>query len=84
MAMGTMNRPNENQGFGYDAEEFGISPIEKTYQDALGDGLEAVLADGVEGLAEIAKGLNDRNVSGPSGERWTEELLAAELARLAR
>lgn len=54
----------------------------KSYEDALGDGLEAVLATGVDSLADIAKGLNERNVIGPNGFKWTEDLLAAELSRL--
>lgn len=82
--MGMIRRPNENQGFGYDAEEVGVDPIEKAYRDALGDGLEAVLGAGAQELGDIVKGLNERHVTGPSGEPWTEERLAAELNRLAR
>ena len=73
----------ENQGFSYNAEEFGLDPVEKAYRDALGDGLEAALAEAQE-LADIVNGLNDRHVAGPAGERWTEELLVAEFNRLAR
>jgi hypothetical protein len=82
--MSRIRRSNENQGFGYNAEEHGLDPVEKVYRDALGDGIEAVLGDGAEELSDVAKGLNERHVTGPSGESWTEELLAAELNRLAR
>lgn len=54
----------------------------KTYEDALGDGLEAILATGADSLADIAQGLNERNVIGPNGLSWTEDLLATELRRL--
>lgn len=66
----------------YDAIEHDIDPREKAYRDRLGDGLEAVLGAGAEKLADIVDGLNERNVPGPQGLRWSEELLAAELARL--
>ncbi len=35
-------------------------------------------------LAAVAEGLNAHNVHGPKGQRWTEELLEAELERVAR
>jgi hypothetical protein len=66
----------------YDASERDIDPREKAYRDRLGDGLEAVLGAGAEKLAEIVEGLNERNVPGPKGLRWSEELLVAELERL--
>ena len=56
--------------------------LQKRYQDTLGDGLEIVLAKGADGLAAIAQGLNEINVTGPKGERWDEALLASELERL--
>ena len=55
----------------------------QTFDDALGDGLETVLASGAETLADIVRGLNELNVHGPHGETWTEELLAGEFTRLA-
>jgi hypothetical protein len=55
---------------------------QKSYEDALGDGLEAVLAKGADTLDAIAVGLNEMNVHGPNGAKWTEALLAAELKRL--
>ena len=57
-------------------------PPNTSYDDLLGDGLQAVLGQGAETLAEIVKGLNEINVHGPNGESWTEGLLAAELKRL--
>jgi len=59
----------------------GLGP-DKSYEDVLGDGLEAVLATGADSLADIVRGLNERNVSGPSGQAWTEALLSRELRRL--
>lgn len=72
----------DNQGKSYDSDWEALDDREKTYRDALGDGLEIVLGDGAETLAAIANGLNAHNVSGPKGQRWTEELLQSELHRL--
>ncbi len=55
----------------------------RTYEDALGDGLEMVLASGAETMADIVRGLNELNVHGPRGETWNEELLVGEFKRLA-
>jgi hypothetical protein len=74
----------ENQGKSYDAEWEILDPREQDYRDALGDGLETVLGDGADTLAAVAEGLNAHNVHGPKGVRWTEELLEAELKRVAR
>lgn len=74
----------ENQGKSYDAEWEVLDSTEQTYQDALGDGLEIVLGNGADTLAAVTDGLNELNVHGPRGQRWTEELLAAELERVAR
>ncbi len=73
-----------NQGKSYDADWEVLDSREKAYRDALGDGLEIVLGGGAESLADIAEGLNAHNVHGPKGQRWTEELLEAELERLGR
>lgn len=54
----------------------------KSYEDQLGDGIEHLLAKGVDTLPGMVAGLNEINVHGPNGEAWTEELLAAELKRL--
>lgn len=56
--------------------------LNKRYEDTLGDGLEIVLANGADDLGAIAQALNEINVTGPRGECWDEELLAAELSRL--
>ena len=56
----------------------------RSYEDRLGDGLEHVLSGGADDLAAIAAGLNEIGVAGPRGERWDEDLLAAEFRRLAR
>ena len=81
--MGDLGNP-ENQGKSYDAEWETHDPDERAYQDALGDGLEVVLGAGADTLAAIIEGLNARDVHGPQGQPWTEALLEAELARLAR
>lgn len=60
----------------------GLTP-EKSYEDALGDGLEILLKQEKTSLAEIVDGLNELNVRGPNGKRWTPDLLKSELARLA-
>ena len=54
----------------------------QTYEDALGDALEALIRDEVLEIDDLADGLNARNVHGPNGARWDAELLKAELARL--
>ena len=73
-----------NQGKSYDADWEILDSRETLYRDALGDGLEMVLGDGAETLADIVKGLNAHNVHGPKGQRWTEERLESELERLGR
>jgi hypothetical protein len=55
---------------------------QKSYEDTLGDGLEAVLAKGADSLDSIAAGLNEMNIHGPNGEKWSQALLAAEFKRL--
>jgi hypothetical protein len=49
---------------------------------ALGDELEAVMADGTHDLPGIVAALNAR--AGDGATPWTPERLAAELAALAR
>ena len=71
-----------NQGKNYDCDWEVLDGREQAYRDALGDGLELVLGEGAENLARISDRLNAHNVHGPRGQRWTAELLAAELERL--
>ena len=71
-----------NQGKSYDSDWEALNGREQAYRDALGDGLELVLGDGAETLAQISERLNAHNVHGPRGQRWTEALLGAELERL--
>jgi hypothetical protein len=59
----------------------GLAPT-KSYEDLLGDGLEALLQKGINTPDEFAAGLNEANVHGPKGEKWTVDLLLAEMARL--
>lgn len=56
--------------------------LDQTYEDALGDALEALIRDEVLEIDAIVDGLNAKNVHGPNGERWNIDLLKAELARL--
>ena len=60
----------------------GLTPT-RSYEDLLGDGLEALLGNGSDSLEDFATGLNERQVRGPNGERWTSALLASELPRLS-
>jgi len=61
----------------------GITP-KQSYEDALGEALEALIGEEVLEIDKIADGLNARNVYGPNGERWDVGLLTAELARLGQ
>lgn len=60
----------------------GLTPT-RSYEDLLGDGLEALLGAGAQTLESFADGLAARGVHGPRGERWTDALLESELSRLA-
>ena len=73
-----------NQGKSYDADWELLDPREQDYRDVLGDGLEIILGDGADTLAALVEGLNERNIHGPNGQRWTEKLLESELERIAR
>jgi hypothetical protein len=74
----------QNQGKSYDADWEVLDSREQDYRDALGDGFEILLGIGVDTLATLVEGLNGRNIHGPRGQRWTEELLESELERIAR
>jgi len=74
----------ENQGKSYDADWELIDEREKAYRDALGDGLDIALGADAKTLSAIVEVLNERNVHGPKGQRWTVELLETELERIAR
>ena len=54
----------------------------RSYEDALGDALEALINDEPPKIEDLVDGLNARNVHGPRGERWTVALLKSELSRL--
>jgi hypothetical protein len=55
---------------------------QKSYEDQLGDELEALLGGGVDGLDDLAAGLNARSFKMPNGQSWTGAALEAELKRL--
>jgi hypothetical protein len=59
----------------------GLAPT-KSYEDLLGDGLEALLQNGTNTPEALVAGLNEANIHGPKGETWTVDLLRAEMARL--
>jgi hypothetical protein len=59
----------------------GLAPT-RSYEDLLGDGLEALMRNGVNTAEGFATGLNGANIHGPKGEKWTAELFLAEMARL--
>jgi hypothetical protein len=52
------------------------------YENALGDALEQVFANGAETLEQVVQGLNDAGFRGPDGRRWTVALFETEIARL--
>ena len=56
----------------------------QSYEDALGDALEALIREEVLEIDGIVAGLNARNVHGPNGEHWDVDLLKTELARLGQ
>jgi Recombinase-like helix-turn-helix domain len=58
-------------------------PVELSYRDRLGNGLEALLGNGADSLDDLVKGLNDLSVTSRSGEMWTAERLQAEFHRLS-
>jgi hypothetical protein len=76
------NRIPDNKSLGFDPNIYDTNPVEVAYRNALADGLERVLEQGAENLADIAKGLNELSAFGPDGSAWTEATLAPELARL--
>lgn len=74
----------ENRELGFDPSEYDTDPVQVAYRNALADGLERVLEGGAETLADVVTGLNALSAFGADGTSWTEEKLAAELARLGR
>jgi hypothetical protein len=74
----------DNRDLGFDPNEYDTNPVHIAYRNTLADGLERVLEGGAETLADIVKGLNAQSVFASDGSAWTEETLAAELARLGR
>lgn len=53
------------------------------YENALGDALENVMADGTHDLAGIVKGLTARGIKAKDGRPFTEDTFKEELKRLA-
>ena len=53
-----------------------------SYELKLAGAIEEVFGSGRHDLAGVVDGLNDMGVSGPGGERWTEESFTAEMQRL--
>lgn len=57
---------------------------QRSYEDLLGDALEALLKQGARTLQEFVDGLNAMSMRGPNGQTWKPELLETELSRLGR
>lgn len=58
-------------------------PVRLTaFEESLADALTAALEGSAASLAEIVTRLNDSGVRDTQGRGWTEDSLAAELARL--
>lgn len=82
--------PNNTAGKGYiEKPDDAVNIIWQTRsatpseaENALADGLEQVLGDGAETLAQIAAGLNALHLAAPGNDVWNEASLAAELHRL--
>lgn len=53
-----------------------------SYENALGDALEAVFESGANSLEEIVAGLNAQPFHNADGSIWTIESFSAEIARL--
>ena len=58
-------------------------PVELTYRDRLGDGLERLLGDGADTIEALVSGLNELGVTARTGESWTAATFQAELHRLS-
>jgi hypothetical protein len=52
------------------------------YENALGDALQAIFAEGIYDLAGIVQRLNQSGVKSPQGGVWTEASFTAEINRL--
>lgn len=74
----------DNKILGFDPNEYDTNPVTVAYRSTLADGLERVLDQGAETLADVVRGLNELSAFAVDGSAWTEETLAAELSRLGR
>ncbi|MDE8651525.1 recombinase-like helix-turn-helix domain-containing protein [Novosphingobium album (ex Liu et al. 2023)] len=74
---------NDAIAFSFDPHDYNADPVEIAYRNALGDGLERVLGQGADTLADLARGLNAIDVTDRGGKTWTEDSLQDELRRLA-
>lgn len=52
------------------------------YENALADALQAIFGQEIYDLPGIVRRLNEQGPKPPTGAAWTEELFAAEMARL--
>lgn len=52
------------------------------YELKLAGAIEEVFGAGRHDLTGLVEGLNDMGIPGPSGEQWTEDTFAAEMAKL--
>lgn len=74
----------DNKELGFDPNVYDTNPVEVAHRLALADGLERVLEQGAETLADIIRGLNDLNVTAPDGSGWSEDIFESEIRRLAQ
>lgn len=56
----------------------------KSFEDLLADGLETAMQTGAKTLEDYVASLNQQNVRGPNGQRWSAELLSEVLADLGQ
>lgn len=75
---GRIERPGESENIVWQTRE--AAPTE--YQFGLADALISAFDAGVTELGALTDHLNGQGVLSPNGDNWTEQSLAAELARL--
>lgn len=75
--------PPTSDHLSFNPNVYESDPVECSYRDKLGDGLERLLDDGADTLEELVKGLNDLNITARTGERWIASTLEAEFHRLS-
>jgi hypothetical protein len=75
---GTIEVPGEARNIVWQTRS--ASPT--AYENALGNALESVFAEGAESGQQVVDGLNTMGFRTPDGQPWTLESFEAEMARL--